>query len=251
MGDWQDDENVGKDDRQNNRNVHQRLAKALALSTFVGAALVIICTVIASASMAIYFIQFAKSPISAADGVALWVSYASAIGPMLQTVVSASTLIVAAWLGYRLNTELEERRQADQAAATALQAADAEAREQRRAKDETNRELTRLSEFMVNGDFYLNVTQPSWQIATDWFNLDGPAGDEFRAKLFASSLNFPWRPMRAGWKAGDLPGRMSGIRMGRNTRTTWCWPYGQGSGRTSSSFRRRRLSVPTASESSS
>lgn len=189
----------GQEDRNS-----RKWAKVLGLSTVAGAALVIICTVVASASLVVYFIQFSGSPISRAGGVSLWVSYASAIGPLLQTIVSAATLVVAAWLGYRLNRELEERRQADQAAATALQDADARAREVRRAKDETNRELTRLSEFMVNGDFYLNVTQPSWQIATDWFNLTGPVGDEFRAKLVCEFIELPMAAY-ADWLQSTRP----------------------------------------------
>lgn len=191
---------------QEDQNVERKRkwAKTLEGSSIAGAALVLICTAVASASLVIYFIQFAGAPISPKGGISLWVAYASAIGPMLQTVVSAATLVVAAWLGYKLNSELEENRKADQAAAATLQEADAKAGEERRAKDETNRELTRLSEFMVNGDFYLNVTQPSWQIAADWFNLTGQAGDEFRTKLVCEFIELPM-PAYANWLESTLP----------------------------------------------
>lgn len=177
------------DDISNNRDIStaiggDKIAKAndknantdtidniVNVSAVLSAGLILICSVIAIVSLFQYFEQFSNDRIAPNGSVALWNSYSGAVMPMVQTIVSIVTLIAAVWLGRTFSREVDARRQLV----------------------ETNRELTRLSEMMVDRDFYKNITQPSWEIALRWFNLEGPSGDEYRAKIVCEFIELPKR----------------------------------------------------------
>jgi hypothetical protein len=82
--------------------------------------------------------------------------------------------------------------------------------DQQRAKADRKKELTRLSEMMTNTDFYLDITQRSWEIAQKWHSPPSPARNLYRAKLVCEFIELPMS-MNAKWMGNEITSDSSNL----------------------------------------
>jgi hypothetical protein len=149
------------------------------LTWAAGVASLLVFVVVALAS-ARYAYRFFGSWLGNNSGQDDWASFSTALMPMLQTLLGVATLMVAIYIGSEINAQLEERRRLDER--SRIKAADQASR---------NRELLRLSEMLVNVEFYTKVTYPAWEVALKWLGWEGERGDRYRAQVVAGEVDLP------------------------------------------------------------
>jgi len=82
----------------------------------------------------------------------------------------------------------EEQRNRDQQAREEERVRDQQTREAQHAREQQTRELIRLSEKLVDTEFYVKVVLPSWEVAQKWFE---PENHAYRAQVVRGEFRFP------------------------------------------------------------
>lgn len=179
-GEYQEPANGGADEpaAEPPESIWSRLLFRLA----VGACAVSLVTfVVAAAGAALFFVQFYDAKLGAQSSVKDWADFSGAIMPMFQTVVAFATLAAAVVIGVSVNAKLETRRRKDE-----------DDRQTAARRVERHRELIRLSEMMVDTNFYVKVTYPAWEVALKWLGWQEERGDKYRAQVVAGELKARW-----------------------------------------------------------
>lgn len=103
------------------------------------------------------------------DGQQEWGGFSTFMGFVVQAVVGGATLVAAFLLSGVLTDRLERRR----------------------AKEAQSREIVRLSEKMVDTEFYIKVMYPAWEVALKWMDDDMPGIDAYRADVVGAEMRLP------------------------------------------------------------
>ena len=118
--------------------------------------------------------------LDAADSLERWSQFATYAGSLSQTVLGVATLFGALLVSLFITARLDRKRQADQLRK------DAEADRERKS-----RELVRLSEKMVDTEFYVQVMYPAWEVALKWMDDDHPDIVRYRAEVVGAEFRLP------------------------------------------------------------
>lgn len=140
------------------------LATSLLLLALVGAAVLIVAL-----GSALWLIGQGKLLFFRNAALADWDGFASVMGFVSQTVMGAATLALAFVLSGVLVRKLEKQKQDQQ----------------------RDRELTRLSENLVDTQFYIKVMYPAWEVALKWMDPELPKGPRYRWEVVAGELRLP------------------------------------------------------------
>jgi hypothetical protein len=155
------------------------LLTVIVYTTIVTAVVVLLVTL---TSLVWYFWRFFLLPLGASSSARQWADFSNTMMPMLQTLVGIATLGAAIYVASEINSRFEERRRLEE-----------QSRIEAEKEAGRDRELLRLSEMLVNVEFYTKVTYPAWEVALKWLGWEGQKGDKYRAQVVAGEVEFPIR----------------------------------------------------------
>jgi hypothetical protein len=170
----------------------------LAFGSYVAATLLFVAAVIA---VALYFSHF-NAPFFGSGKHEDWNGFSAFAGFVAQAVTGFATVSGALFVTLIVADQSERRREKDETARSARveserAARELEARREREARDleakreRRSRELIRLSEQMVDTQFYVKVMYPAWEVALKWLGLSGPEGASYRAEVLGAEVRLP------------------------------------------------------------
>jgi hypothetical protein len=158
-------------------NNHKRLGITSKLTFLISIVLTIPIMALAITSI-ITFAYFFRDFSDKADS---WNLFANFFGFLGQFFIGIATIALAVYASLVISRKIEAEKR----------------------RDERNRELIRLSEKMVDHDFYVKVVYPAWEVALKWFGLEGARGDEYRTLVICGETRLP-KIYRSSEGAGAL-----------------------------------------------
>ncbi|WP_375397215.1 hypothetical protein [uncultured Sphingomonas sp.] len=144
--------------------------------------LAVLSAVIALLSMAsvLWYFHSFNSLLTNSNSLGDWASFATFMGFVVQSLLGIATFAWAFLLSVVFARRLERQKQAEQ-----------EARSQQSKDEQRSRELVRLSEKLVDTQFYLKVMYPAWEVALKWMDPTLPGIDAYRAQVVGAEMRMP------------------------------------------------------------
>lgn len=129
---------------------------------------------------ALWFAINFQRPLGSGENLSEWAGFATFMSFVAQALIGGATLAVVILVSGVLARRLDRQK----------------------SEEQRSRELVRLSEKMVDTEFYLKVMYPSWEVALKWMDPDLPDGDRYRADVVGAELRLPKNYSR---RSGDKP----------------------------------------------